>query len=128
MAAVPTKHPVRGDALRLAAIVALTLLVFVVGYLLHAVPGRWFPKAEASAFGPRDLKLVRGVGHLAGESLVVGPSVADGITLVTVTSDLRSSDYSAVQWMTAGMGEDLDARLIWRNDLQPDKLDRKSVV
>jgi hypothetical protein len=70
----------------------------------------------------KELALTRGAGRVIGDELAVSAPDANGITLVTVTTNLRSSDYPGIAWIVANLREDADVRLLWRTDFQPDKL------
>ena len=112
----------RRDVLLPVLIFLAALALCAIGYLALTVPGAWFPRAAPKAFGVKDLALVRGAGGVVGNELVIAAPDATGITLVTVTTDLRASEYSGVAWIVAGLREDADVRLLWRTDVQPDKL------
>ncbi|HWG36048.1 MAG TPA: hypothetical protein VN650_17935 [Gemmatimonadaceae bacterium] len=112
----------RGDALR-AALVGLSVsLVCIVAYLVTTVPGAWFPRASARAWNVTNLSLVRGTGRIIDNQLVVSAPDATGITLVSVTSSLSSSDYPGIAWTVADLREDAQVRLLWRSDFNPGKL------
>jgi hypothetical protein len=110
------------DAIRGAFIVASVLVGSIVCYLALTVPAAWFPRASPQAFAVKDLTLVRGTGRIIGNELVVSAPDTTGITLVTVTSSLRSSDYPGIAWNVADLREDADVRLLWRSDFKPGKL------
>jgi hypothetical protein len=112
----------RRDALRIALILAAVLLACVLVYLATAAPGRWFPRASPKAWSASDLTVVRGAGALVGGQLVITASDANGIALVNVTTDLASTDYPGIEWDVSGLAEDADARLLWRSDFQPDRV------
>ena len=57
-----------------------------------------------------------------GDELVVTGTDASGIALVSVTSDLRATDYAAIAWIAADVPERADVRMLWRSDYQPNKL------
>jgi hypothetical protein len=113
---------VRRDVWRIAALFVGVLLASVLGYLAVALPGAWFASASPAAFGVRDLVLARGTGRVQGDELIVSAPDASGVTLITVTTNLRASDYHGVAWVAAGLREDAEVRLLWRSDVQPGKL------
>ena len=112
----------RRDARHAALILIAVLLASTLGYLVVAVPGAWFPRAVLQAFAAQDLTLARGAGGMVGDKLIVSAPDANGITLVTLTTSLRSSDYPGIAWIVANLPEDADVRLLWRSDFQPNKL------
>lgn len=116
-------HAWRQGALILVAVAIAT----AVGYLAFAVPGAWFPHASLRSWDAKELTLARGTGRIAGDDLVVSAPGADGITLVTVTTDLRSSEYAGVAWSVRNLREDADVRLLWRTDVRPDKLESMAI-
>jgi hypothetical protein len=112
----------RRDAIRAALVGLSVLLVCIIAYLVTAVPGAWFPRVSERAWSVTDLSLVRGTGRIIGKQLVVSAPGASGITLVTVTSDLRASDYPGIAWVVADLRKDAEVRLLWRSDFNPGKL------
>src|SRR6185437_5135448 len=101
----------RHDARNAALILVAVLLACTLGYLVVAVPGAWFPRAAMQTFPAKDLTLTRGAGGMVGDKLVVSAPDANGITLVTVATSLRSSDYPGIAWIVANLPEDADVRL-----------------
>jgi hypothetical protein len=120
--AAPGSAGLRRDVQFAALILASVLAVCIIGYLASAIPGSWFPGASPKAWTVNDLTLARGSGNVVGDELLVSAPDANGIALVTAVTDLRSSDYPGVAWIVAGLREDADVRLLWRTDVQPDKL------
>jgi hypothetical protein len=59
---------------------------------------------------------------MVGDTLLVTAPDANGISLVTATGDVSSTDYRAIAWIAAGLPADADVRLLWRSDVQPNKL------
>lgn len=110
------------DAVRATFVLVSVLVACIVGYLALTVPGAWFPAASQKAWNVSDVALVRGAGRIIGNELVVTAPDANGITIVTVTTDLRSSEYPGIAWIVADLREDADVRLLWRSDFQPNKL------
>jgi hypothetical protein len=115
---VGAAHPYRGAFVFLAAALALCLL----GYLVAAVPGTWFPAASPIGWTADRLVLARGAGGLDHGELVVAAADATGTTLVTVDAAFRSSDYRAIAWSAIGVPDQATAWLIWRNDYAPAKI------
>jgi hypothetical protein len=114
-------HP-RHDARNGALIFLAVLLACTLAYLAVAVPGAWFPHAAPQSLTINDLTVARGTGRVIGDRLVVSAPDANGIALVTVATNLRSSEYAGVAWIVGNLREDADVRLLWRSDFQPDKL------
>jgi hypothetical protein len=112
----------RRDVLRLALLLLAVLVASIVAYLLLAAPGRWFPRVPDRTWGASELTLVRGTGRAVGDELVITATDANGIALVNVTTDVASVDYPGIEWRVSGLAEDADARLLWRSDFQPDRL------
>jgi hypothetical protein len=110
------------DIVRAASVLVAVLIVCITGYLALSVPGAWFPHAAPKRLGLKDLTLVRGAGRVVGDTLVVTAPDASGIALVSVATDFRSTDYPGIEWFVAGLREDADVRLLWRNDFEPGKL------
>ena len=110
------------DVLRGALIFLSVLLACTLAYLAVVVPGAWFPRATPQILPVKDLTLARGAGRVIDNELVVSAPDANGITLVTATTNFRSSDYPGIAWIVANLSEHADVRLLWRSDFQPDKL------
>jgi hypothetical protein len=113
-----TNHPVR------EAIVALVvaLAICALGYMALVVPGSWFPNASQRSWLPREMKLVSGAGQLVKDELVVAREGAEGGVLVSVDCDFRSTDYPAIFWSALNVPDQADARLVWRTDYAPSKI------
>jgi hypothetical protein len=114
-------HP-RREGLRIALILVAVLVACILVYLAAAAPGRWFPRASQKTWSAAEMSVVRGAGALVDGQLVIKATDATGIALVNVTTDLASLDYPGVEWRVTGLAEDADARLLWRNDFQPDRV------
>lgn len=117
-----TTNTLRRDTLRAAALVAAVSVACVIGYLVVEVPGAWFTNVNPLAWNVKSLGLVRGSGGVERNELVVATPDATGIALVNVVTDFRASEYPGVAWVVAGLADDADARLLWRTDFQPDKV------
>jgi hypothetical protein len=112
----------RREAWRAALILAGALVVCIVAYLALATPGAWFPRASERVWHASELGLVRGSGRLVGDALVVTAPDNAGVTLVNVVTDFRSADYPAIAWRVDGLAPDAEVQLLWRTDVQPNKL------
>jgi hypothetical protein len=112
----------RREAWRAALILAGALVVCIVAYLALATPGAWFPRASERVWHASELGLVRGSGRLVGDALVVTAPDGAGVTLVNVVTDFRSADYPAIAWRVDGLAPDAEVQLLWRTDVQPNKL------
>jgi hypothetical protein len=112
--------------MRTLALLALTMLlglaVWLAAYLAHAVPKTWFPAAPPKAFAASGLAVTRGIGQLVADELRVIAPDATGLTLISVATDLRSSDYAAVAWITTDLPARAVVRMLWRTDYAPGKL------
>ena len=100
----------------------LALLASLAGYLVLSVPGSWFPSAQPKAFPASGFGLTRGAGGLVDAELRMTAPDAAGVTLVSQVTDLKASDYAAIQWIATDLPEGAVVRLIWRTDRAPGKL------
>lgn len=121
---IPTGNPYCEALVFLAVALALCLL----GYLVAAVPGTWFPTASPKGWTADRLTLARGTGGLDHGDLVVAAADPTGTTLVTVDTDFRSSDYRAIAWSALGVPDQTTAWLVWRNDYAPAKLNSTPIT
>jgi hypothetical protein len=117
-ARIDAANPIRDGLLIFAAAFALCL----VGYLVAAVPGNWFPAASAKRWAASELVFSRGVGRLEDGEVVVTGVDAAGTALLTVETDFRSGDYRAIAWDAIDVPEQANVRLLWRTDYAPGKL------
>lgn len=115
-------HPYR-DAL---VVLAAAFVVTVFGYLVAVTPGAWFPSAESKEWSPRAFALARGAGGIDRDALIVTSS--GGGVLVSLETDFRSSDYTAIAWIATNVPENADARLIWRSDYAPAKVNSAPIA
>jgi hypothetical protein len=121
--APPSARAIGRHAAVMGAMIFIAVaLACVVTYLIYAVPGPWFPRAQRLLWGAQNLALTRGTGDVADRRLVVSKPDATGLALVSVTTDFRASDYPAIEWLVSGLGEGADVRLLWRSDYRPDRL------
>ena len=106
--------------MRLALIsFGVAIVLCLLGYLVVAVPGTWFPEASPLTWGAREASVMRGRGVLAGDTLILEPSDASGATLVSINTDFRSSDYRAIAWDLSDVPPEADVRMLWRSDFAP---------
>jgi hypothetical protein len=120
-APIPASRP-RREGLHLALVLAAVLVACVAVYLAAAAPARWFPGAPAKTWRPSELAVVRGTAALVEGQLVITGTDATGIALVNVVTHLSSLDYPGIEWQVTGLAADADARLLWRSDFQPDRV------
>jgi hypothetical protein len=111
----PTVRPVRAGLALFGAAIALSIIV----YLAFAVPGPWFPRASAIAWGPGALLIARGSGVIRGGDLVITAVDATQTAVISINTDIRSADYRAVLWDAANVPADADVRMLWRTDVAP---------
>ena len=52
---------------------------------------------------------------------------ATGLALISLTSDLMASDYTAIHWIATDVPEEAVVRLLWRTDWAPEKLNAVNV-
>ena len=60
--------------------------------------------------------MARGAGHVAGDELLVTAPDATGMAVISVTTDLRSSDYPALAWIAIDIPTDAEAFVLWQTD------------
>lgn len=118
----------RRRALLVGLLLGTSLLLCLLGYLALAVPSSWFPSASAKAWRTSDMTLARGSGRILGDELLVTAVDSSGIAVVSVNPDLRATDFPAIAWIATDIAEDADVRLIWRTDVQPQKLNSAPVT
>jgi hypothetical protein len=107
-------------------IVAFT--VALAAYLVMAVPGAWFPSAKARSFKAAELTVpVAGAARLEGDTLVVAPAAAN-MTILSLTTDLRSSEFAAVTWNVQGVPDDAEVRMIWKSDISGNRTYQAAVT
>jgi hypothetical protein len=107
---------------RVALVMLLAWLALLAVYLAISVPDDWFPAAAPKAYAANGLVLARGTGQLVEEELQVTAADPTGVTVISLASDLRASDYPTIAWIAADMPEGATVRLLWRNDSAPQKL------
>ena len=98
------------------ACVASFALLFAI-YLAYAVPGSWFGNAASRSWKASELTLVDGTGSLVDGALVITAPGAKSAVLVTLTTDIRSSDYPGVEWVVKGVPENAEVRFLWKSDI-----------
>jgi hypothetical protein len=118
----------RRSALLACALFGTSVLLCLLGYLALAVPGHWFPGTSEEAWGPRDLRLVRGTGAIVGDEMLVTGVDSTGIAVVSVNSNLHAADFPAIAWVATDIGDDADVRLIWRADARPQRMNSVAVA
>ena len=111
-------HPLREGFFLFAA----ALVVCIIGYVAAIVPGSWFPSAATKTWSASELVFSRGVGGFEKGELVVTAGDAAGTALIALETDFRSIDFSAIAWNAIDVPEQLNVRLLWRNDYAPAKL------
>jgi hypothetical protein len=119
---------IRRRALLVGLLLGTGFLLCLLGYLALAVPSNWFPAASAKAWGAPEMKLARGSGGIVGDEMLVSAVDPSGMAVVSVNADLRATDFSAIAWIAADLPEDADVRLIWRTDVQPQKMSSARVT
>jgi len=110
------EHSCRGALIALGA--ALALVAFA--YFAVVTPAKWFSGVTTKEWPPSTLVVARGSGGIDRDALVV--SASSGGVVVSVETDFRATDYPAIAWTATHVPDDVDARLIWRNDYAPTKL------
>ena len=119
--------PATGQALRIGAAFVAALVLLTILYLVGNVPAAWFPTAKALQWPARDLTVSHGTAALAGSELFITAPDANETSAVSVTTDFRAADYPAVAWYANNVPESADVRVLWRTDVEPQKLNYASV-
>ena len=96
-------------------------------YLAFAAHGKWWSGAPDRAFGADNLAVTRGSGVRQGDELVITREGAGGETLVSVVTDLRSSDYALVSWIAIDVPESAQVVLLWHTDYEPAQVNKQSL-
>jgi hypothetical protein len=97
------------------------LLLIVAGFVIFTVPGKYFTSATSVRYDARSLGIAAGKGALNGDAVVVVPD-SSGAVIVSVSTDLRSTEYPGVEWQASELPAGTEARLLWRNDTAPGRL------
>ena len=100
-----------GMALMVAFMLALA------AYLVMAVPGAWFPNAKARSWKAAELTVAAGVAKLEGDTLVVAAGDAANTVVVSLNTDLRSSEFPAIAWNVQGVPDGAEVRMLWKSDI-----------
>ena len=117
------RRPIIEGALLFAAVAA----VATVAYLAFAVPGAWFTSVSSMAWGPAQMSLARGTGAISGGALVITSVDANGAAVVSLNTDLPSSDYRTITWEATNIPASADVPMFWRSDLAPSRLNAIAV-
>ena len=119
-------HPPLPDALswqrtgfRIVVVFGIGLVVCALAYLVVAIPGTWFPSANTAAWTADGLQLARGTGRVIGDELVVTAPDATGMTIVSATTDVRSTDYPEIAWIAIDVPAGAEVSLLWQTDYAP---------
>ncbi len=110
------------------ALFAAALVICMIAYLAFAVPGPWFPRASPVKWPAANVALTRGTGNLAGGVLVITGVDAAETALISLTTDIRSMDYRALQWDAADVPPNADVRMLWRSDYAQQKMNSVPVT
>ena len=107
-----------GRAVLVAGIVGVLSFCVLFGTYLHfAVPGAWIARAPARTWSASDLTLAGGTGSVVDGVLVITATGANDTALITLNTEIRSSDYAGIEWVVKGLPDTADARLLWRSDV-----------
>lgn len=123
--AAPRRYATLG---RTALLLAGSTLACIIAYLAFAVPAAWFPSATAVAFPAARLTVTRGAGQVIGDELVIQSAGPGNLTVVSVVTNLRSSDYPVISWIAIGLPERTDAQLVWRTTYASERMSGKRVA
>jgi hypothetical protein len=114
-------HPYLEALISFAAVFALVALADVA----VDTPGRWFPGVTTKEWSPRELTVTRGSGGVDRDALVVAASAST--VLVGLDTDIRAADYPVISWVATNVPENVEARLLWRNDYAPSRLNSAAI-
>jgi hypothetical protein len=107
------------QAIATAAVIVVSTIVILYGYLLLAVPGPWFPIEPPLSFGTEQLEVMRGSAARTPEGVAITAAGADGVTIVSVNTELRADRFRALWWIAANVPEGASVRAVWRSDTRP---------
>jgi hypothetical protein len=79
------------------------------------------PSAQTKSWRAADLKLVTGTGVVEGNALVVTAGDATNLVVVSLATDLRSSEFPAIAWTVQRVPDGADVRMLWTSDIAPDR-------
>jgi hypothetical protein len=99
---------------------SLSLCLLV--YLIIAVRGTWISSARSEHFTPAQMTVSKGSGSVGTQGLVLNAPDANGTTVVSLTTSLRSSRYPVVAWSSSGVPDNVEVALLWHNDYAPSRI------
>jgi len=111
----------------IAAAFGAAVACCVLVYLAIAVPGSWFSAATEKTYGATQLSMPRGQAALSGNELIVARAADDGNTVLSVTTDLRSTQYPVVAWIGSGFSPDARVALLWQTDVEPSRVNKRQL-
>lgn len=97
----------------------ITLAALVTGYLVVAVPGKWFVSLSSEHFDARVLSVILGTGSIEENVLVVSPQPASKTVIVSLSATFRAADFPGVAWEVSDLPPATEARLLWHNAFAP---------
>jgi hypothetical protein len=102
---------------------ALTFLLALAGcalvYLAFAVQGKWVSSVSNRFFGANSLVMARGSAVREGDEFVITRAGQGGETVVSIVTDLRSSDFPVIAWVAIDVPEAAKVALLWHTDYEP---------
>ena len=110
------------------ALLAASLVACMAVYAAIATPGSWWPSAQPREWTAKEIGVSRGRVANQGESMLVMPADASNIVIVAVASELRSESYPVIGWSASDIPDDANARLLWRSDYRPGKLNAAPIA
>ncbi len=100
----------------------VVLVGLVAAYLALSVPGAWVKSAVPRTFEPAAMSVTTGTPTQVGvHALHVAPAADSGAVIVSLKFDLRALDYPGIAWAVSGLPEGTEARLLWRNEVKPNR-------
>ncbi len=92
----------------------------LLGYLLVSLPLPWTSDQPNRAWTGQVMTLVRGVGGSSGQAILIQDTDPSGVAVVSLeTPGLVAAEYRRINWMVEGIGPEVSASLLWRNDYRP---------
>jgi len=109
--------PSRRDTMLAGIALVLAFMVALAAYLVTVVPGAWFPNATARSWKAADLTVATGTGVLDGNTLVVAAGTTPNTVVVSLNTDLRSSEFPAIAWDVQGVPDNAAVQMLWKSDI-----------
>jgi len=123
--ATPQRTAETVSAVRVVVYFLLALVACTLLYLGFAAHGKWWSAVPDRAFNADRLVVARGSAVREGDEVVITREGPGGETVVSVVTDLRSSDYSLVSWVATDVPESAQVVLLWHTDYEPAQVHKR---